>query len=41
MNLLNDKDLKTIDRNKNHKNKEKEESENIIKKLDIKKKTVK
>lgn len=35
--LLNDKDFKTTDVNENHKNIEKEELENIIKKLDIKK----
>ena len=37
MNILNDNDLETIDINESHKNIEKEELENIIKKLDIKK----
>ena len=37
MNILNDKDLKTVDINENYKSIEKEELENIIKKLDIKK----
>ena len=37
MNILNDKDLKTVDINENYKSIEKEELEKIIKKLDIKK----
>ena len=37
MNILNDNDLETIDINESHNNIEKEELENIIKKLDIKK----
>ena len=37
MNILNGNDLETIDINESHKNIEKEELENIIKKLDIKK----
>ena len=37
MNILNDNDLETIDINENHKNIEKEELENILKKLDVKK----
>ena len=36
MNVLNDNDLETIDMNENHKNIEKEELSNKIKKLDIK-----
>ena len=37
MNILNDNDLETIDINENHKNIEKEELKNILKKLDVKK----
>ena len=37
MNILNDNDLETLDINENHKNIEKEELENILKKLDVKK----
>ena len=37
MNILNDNDLEMIGINENHKNIKKEELENIIKKLDVKK----
>ena len=37
MNILNDNDLETIDINENHKNIEKEELKNILKKLNVKK----